>query len=243
MDVLLHAAGRPATTGCSTRWTKALAAHVIEETADGQYQFTHNLIRMTLYDELRTARRRSLHRAVGKAIEALHRADVDAFLPELARHFHAAGDIDRAIDYATRAGQRADALLAFEDAVQFFQAALDGIEQGEPDELARCRLLLLLGEAQRKANDYPRALETLRGCRRGRDGAGRGRSYWRARRWPMSMPPGAVPYLAIRRRRFCWNGRCVSCPRDHATLRAQVAGALARALVYAGAAYGGTGAG
>ena len=128
-----------------------------------QYQFTHNLIRMTLYDELRPARRRLMHRIVGHAVEVSRRADIDAVLPELARHFHAAGDINRAIDYATRAGQRADALLAFEDAVQFFQAALDAMEQRpEPDDAARCRLLFLLGEAQRKANDYPRALATLR---------------------------------------------------------------------------------
>ena len=76
-------------------------------------------------------------------------------LPDLARHFQAAGDIDRAIDYAMRAGQRADALLAFEDAVQFFQTALDAMEQrAEPDEAARCQLLFLLGEAQRKSNDF-----------------------------------------------------------------------------------------
>ena len=97
-------------------------------------------------------------------MEVSRRADIDAVLPELARHFHAAGgDIDRAIDYATRAGQRADALLAFEDAVQFFQAALDAHgATPRPDDAARCRLLLLLGEAQRKANDFPRALATLR---------------------------------------------------------------------------------
>ena len=128
-----------------------------------QYQFAHNLIRMTLYDELRPARRRLMHRIVGDAVEVSRRADIDAVLPELARHFHAAGDINRAIDYATRAGQRADALLAFEDAVQFFQAALDAMEQrAEPDDAARCRLLFLLGEARARSNDFPRALATLR---------------------------------------------------------------------------------
>ena len=162
LDLLQQVTGRLGDDSLLDALDEGVAAHVIEETTEGHYQFTHNLIRMTLHDELRTARRRSLHRAVGKAIEALHRADVDAFLPELARHFHVAGDIDPAIHYATRAGQRADALLAFEDAEQFFQAALDGIEQGEPDDLARCRLLLLLGEAQRKVNDFPHALATLR---------------------------------------------------------------------------------
>ena len=88
-----------------------------------------------------------MHRIVGHAVEVSRRSDIDAVLPELARHFLAAGDINRAIDYATRAGQRADALLAFEDAVQFFQAALDAMEQRpQPDDAARCRLLFLLGE-------------------------------------------------------------------------------------------------
>ena len=64
------------------------------------YQFAHNLIRMTLYDELRPARRRQLHRIVGDAVEVSRRADIDAVLPELARHFFTAGDIEKGI--ATR---------------------------------------------------------------------------------------------------------------------------------------------
>ena len=95
LDLLQQVTGRLGDDSLLDALDEGVAAHVIEETTEGHYQFTHNLIRMTLYDELRTARRRSLHRAVGKAIEALHRADVDAFLPELARHFHVAGDIDR----------------------------------------------------------------------------------------------------------------------------------------------------
>jgi DNA-binding CsgD family transcriptional regulator len=175
-----------------------------------------------------------MHRAVGKAIEALHRADIDPVLPELARHFHVAGDIDRAIDYATRAGQRADALLAFEDAVQFFQAALDGIEQGEPDELARCRLLLFLGEALRKANEYPRALPTLRDAAEVATALGEAELSARAAlayehvAWRGGghddPPPRHLLERAMRQ-----------LPETYATLRAQVAGALARALVYAGA--------
>jgi class 3 adenylate cyclase len=155
-EVLLRAAAPLSADMLLEALDEAVAAHIIEETAEGRYQFTHNLIRMTLYDELRIARRRQFHRAVGNAIEAVPRTDLDAFLPELARHFQAAGgdaEVEKAIDYATRAGRRADALLAFEDAVQFFQTALDAIEQRpEADEAARCRLLLQLGEAQRKSS-------------------------------------------------------------------------------------------
>jgi len=106
----------------------------------------------------------------------VQRADLGPCLPELARHFQAAGndaDSDRAIEYAVRAGRRADALLAFEDAVQFFQTALDAIEQQtEPDEAARCRVLLLLGEAQRKSGDFSNALATLGEAARSAGGLG-----------------------------------------------------------------------
>jgi class 3 adenylate cyclase len=164
-EVLLRAAAPLSEDMLLEALDEAVAAHIVEETAAGRYQFTHNLIRMTLYDELRIARRRQFHRAVGNAIEAVYRADLDPLLPELARHFQAAGNdaqSDRAIDYAVRAGRRADALLAFEDAVQFFQTALDAIEQRpEPDDATRCQLLFMLGEAQRKSNDFADALTTF----------------------------------------------------------------------------------
>jgi len=122
-DVLLRAGAPLSDDMLLEALDEAAAAHIIEETAPERYRFTHNLIRMTLYDELRIARRRQFHRAVGNAIEAVYRADLDPFLPELARHFQAAGgeaEAEKAIDYATRAGRRADTLLAFEDALQFF---------------------------------------------------------------------------------------------------------------------------
>ena len=161
-DLLLRAANQDE-HGLNDALDEALGAHVIQETADRQYRFAHNLIRMTLYDELRPARRRRLHHAAGSALEVSQRVDLGATLPELARHFLAAGDDDKAIEYARKAGERADALLAFEDAVEFFQTALEATEQRpQPDDAGRCRLLFLLGEALRKANDFPRALETLR---------------------------------------------------------------------------------
>jgi class 3 adenylate cyclase/DNA-binding CsgD family transcriptional regulator len=218
---------------------EAVAARIVEETAAGRYQFTHNLIRMTLYDELRIARRRQFHRAVGNAIEAVYRADLDPFLPELARHFQAAGndaDSDRAIDYATRAGRRADALLAFEDAVQFFQTALEAIDQRtEPDVVARCRLLLLLGEAQRKSNDFPSALSTLAETAKaagklglsdilGQAALAYERTSWRSGLFSPDPLPGQLLEEALR-----------EIPETKPALRARLSGALGRALLYANA--------
>ena len=90
-EVLLRAAAPLSEDMLLEALDEAVAAHIVEETAAGRYQFTHNLIRMTLYDELRIARRRQFHRAVGNAIEAVYRAELGPFLPDLARHFQAAG--------------------------------------------------------------------------------------------------------------------------------------------------------
>jgi tetratricopeptide (TPR) repeat protein len=188
---------------------------------------------------LRIARRRQFHRAVGHAIEAVHRADLDPFLPRLARHFQAAGndaDSDRAIDYARRAGRRADALLAFEDAAQFFQAALDAIEQQtEPDEAARCRVLLLLGEAQRKSNDFQDALTTLGEAAKSASGLGLPdvlanaalayeQTSWRSGMRTPDPPPRQLLEEALR-----------EVPETKPALRARLSGALGRALLYANA--------
>ena len=82
-----------------------MAAHVIEETDAGRYQFAHNLIRMTLYDELRMAQRRQFHRAVGNAIEHSAAADLEPFFP-ISRAISTKPVIAiEAIDYAIRAGR------------------------------------------------------------------------------------------------------------------------------------------
>jgi ATP/maltotriose-dependent transcriptional regulator MalT len=164
LDVLLRAS-RPHTEDAALEaLDEALAAHIVEEISPGLYQFTHTLLRITLYDELRTGERRRRHNLVGEAIEAVYRHDATPVLSNLAFHFRAAGlgsAIDRAIDYATRAGQNADAAFAFEDAIDLFQNALDMLDTKDEDNPdLRCRLLLALGQAQGKAHDTE-ALATL----------------------------------------------------------------------------------
>src|SRR5262249_52416625 len=81
--------------------------------------------------------------------------DVDGRLGELANHFLAAaprGDLARAIDYAVRAGAQDMEQLAYEDAVEVYERALEALElMDAPDEALRCRLLLSLGGAEAKS--------------------------------------------------------------------------------------------
>jgi DNA-binding CsgD family transcriptional regulator len=166
LDVLVRASQAQTEEIVLEALDEALSAHIVEETSPGLYQFTHALVRITLYDELRTGQRRHLHHTVGEAIESVHHRDPEPVLGDLAHHFRSSGlgsDVERAIDYAARAGRTADAALAYEDAVSFFQNALDALDSSSADDPARrCTLLFLLGEAQRKAADFPQSMETLR---------------------------------------------------------------------------------
>jgi DNA-binding CsgD family transcriptional regulator len=165
LDVLLRAHREPSEEDVLEALDEALAAHIIEETSPDHYQFTHALVRITLYDELRTGERRRLHHAVALSIEDVHRQNLELVLADLAHHFYTAGlvgDAERATDYATQAGERAHAALAFEDAVMFFQNAIDMLGAPGTTDMARHgRLLFMLGQAQRKAGNYDRALESL----------------------------------------------------------------------------------
>ncbi len=146
---------------------EAVAARVVNEVPRtvGRYSFSHALIWETLYEELSTTRRVRLHRQIGEVLEELYAANPEPHLAELAHHFCEAapgGDVAKAIDYARRAGDRAAALMAHEDAADHYAMALQALElQEKPDEALRCALLLALGEAQRKAGEPEKSTETL----------------------------------------------------------------------------------
>jgi hypothetical protein len=131
----------------------------------GTYAFSHGLIRETLYDDLGPQRRGLLHRAVGLALEELYAADREPHVAELAHHFFlaaTAGELAKAIDYSERAGRRAMALVAYEEAADHFERALQAYGLQERADLPRrCDLLLSLATAQSRAGAARVARETF----------------------------------------------------------------------------------
>lgn len=135
--------------------------------APGRFRFTHVLIRDTLYEGIPAGQRLRLHQQAGEALEAFYRQDLDPHLAELARHFFEAapvGDAGKAVGYAGRAGHRALALLAYEEAARLFKMALAALSLARPpgQDQARCRLLLALGDALTKMGERQAAREELR---------------------------------------------------------------------------------
>ena len=125
-------------------------------------RFAHALVRETLYEQQPAAERVRQHKAIGEAIEALSAGDLEARLPELAWHFAAAlpaGDVEKAIAYAVRAGEHASARFAHEEAMAHYGTALAILPAvtSPEDERRRCTLLLARGEAATQAGDVPQA--------------------------------------------------------------------------------------
>jgi DNA-binding SARP family transcriptional activator/tetratricopeptide (TPR) repeat protein len=142
---------------------EAMAERVVTDVPGtaGRLRFGHALIRDTLYDELTPVRRLQLHRAAGEALEALYSSDLEPHLAELAHHFIAAapfGGADKAIDYARRAGERAAAQLAYEEAARLYLMALPLLGK----DVHRCELLIALGDAQARAGDAAGSKQSLR---------------------------------------------------------------------------------
>jgi tetratricopeptide (TPR) repeat protein len=134
-------------------------------------RFAHVLIRDTLYEGLTSVRRVRLHRRALEVLEGLHDDDSGVELSRLVHHAIGGGDYEKALRYAWRAGDRALCQLAYEEAARLYRTALEALDEGEPpDEAARCRLLLSVGEAEDCAGDRAAAqtafLKAADGARR-----------------------------------------------------------------------------
>jgi DNA-binding CsgD family transcriptional regulator len=137
---------------------EASASGFVREEGSGDYQFSHALVRETVYAGLSAPRRALLHAQVAAKLEALHQANAAAHAGELAHHFLLGGrrgDLVKAMAYALQAAERAMAQTALEEAIRYYQMALDAHgRSGEHDEARRCEMLLALARATLKAGDW-----------------------------------------------------------------------------------------
>jgi len=115
---------------------EALAASVVTEEpgVPGNFSFTHTLIREALYTSITAARRVRLHHRIAGALEQ-QSSPLESRVAELAYHFGQAvvfKSAEKALDYATRAGDQAIASLAFESAAHWYEMALRAMALAAP---------------------------------------------------------------------------------------------------------------
>ena len=126
---------------------EAVAAQLVVETdGSGAYEFTHALVRETLYARLSGPRRQRLHAAAARAIEAV---EGEPPVASLALHYRlagAAGDLEKAIAYSAQAGAEARQVAAWEEAAAHWEGALEAMSRLGGREHERAALHVALGE-------------------------------------------------------------------------------------------------
>lgn len=148
------------------RLDEAVAARLVTYSpgSRSELRFTHALVRDTLYDELASAARRDLHRRAAEAIAGAA-GPTGGRLTEIAHHYFQAlpsVEPDVAVVWARRAGDHAQALLAFEEAARLYEMALLALSgRSTPAPAAERALLLALGDAHTGAGDTTQAKDSF----------------------------------------------------------------------------------
>jgi serine/threonine protein kinase/predicted ATPase len=97
----------------------------IERQRLSMYLFQHILFQRFLYNSLDEVERAHLHGEVGEILETLYGDSSDEIASQLARHFNEAGDVEKAIEYFYKAGDKAVKVSANQEAIRYFRQALD----------------------------------------------------------------------------------------------------------------------
>jgi len=93
-----------------------------------EFSFCHPLLHEVAYANLLKTARRSLHRRTGKAIEALYPDRLEDFCELVASQYSEGDDPEKALEWLRKAGQKAAARYANDEAVAWFRRAVSLLE-------------------------------------------------------------------------------------------------------------------
>lgn len=127
---------------------EALHAQLLRSMGESDtYNFTHALIRHTLYGELSPSRQVRLHRQIAEAMERVYGDHAKDHAAELAYQYHRSAAIsgaERGVPHALAAADQAEAAAAWDEHVGFLRMALELLPEGDA---RRPRVLDRLGVA------------------------------------------------------------------------------------------------
>jgi class 3 adenylate cyclase/tetratricopeptide (TPR) repeat protein len=120
---------------------------------DRTYAFRHALMQEVAYETQLLSERRSIHAAVGTAIEEVYTGRLEEQVDLLAFHFGRGNNDPKAVTWLSRAADRARSLFANDDAIRYFSSAIERAKDGS-DDLAAGGLLDRLADVQRIAGRF-----------------------------------------------------------------------------------------
>jgi class 3 adenylate cyclase/predicted ATPase len=93
-----------------------------------EYSFYHVLTQETVYQNILARRRASFHQQVAAAMEILYQDALDEYYEQLAYHYDKGGDVQKAIEYLFKAGEKAKRSYANEEAIAHLTRGLELLE-------------------------------------------------------------------------------------------------------------------
>lgn len=135
---------------------------VIRGSQDGAdyFAFRHIILQEVIYDLLPFALRQKLHILAAQWIEKNHQTRLEAFCPDLARHWERAGVVVNALKYLEKAGVLALEQYAAREAVVYISRcfALAELHTASLAKARRAKWNVALGDARHELREYHFAL-------------------------------------------------------------------------------------
>src|SRR5438132_10261531 len=132
------------------------------------YSFKHALTQDVVYAGVLERRRRHHHAAAGHGLEELYAGRIDDVVELIAYHYGRSADAEQAVDYAIRAGEKAQRRWANTEALEYFDDALKRVStmpDSEPNRLRRIDAVVKQSEikfALGQHAEHVQALESIR---------------------------------------------------------------------------------
>ena len=127
-----------------------------EPTIPGLYCFNPPIIKEVIYAGLSEKRAELLHKKVGDALESYKEKNDGV----LAYHFSKAREYEKALHYSEDAGDRAVSLFAPNEAMRYYETALNSVEKLDGKISEKTGLLGKLGQVYFTVGEFDKSIET-----------------------------------------------------------------------------------
>lgn len=125
------------------------------------YLFRHILTREVAYESLLYADRRGLHRGIGQCIEEQRAGQLDEYYEVLAHHYQRAEDWPKTADYYLKAGEKAQAIYANQDALHHYNLVLGTAAKLPDSDALKITSYERMGDVQQITGQYDEALQSF----------------------------------------------------------------------------------
>jgi tetratricopeptide (TPR) repeat protein len=99
--------------------------HPLRVVPEPAYLFKHALVQDVVYETLLLSQRKTLHEQVGAAIEALYPERLEEHYEALASHYGKTDNVEKAVEYLEKAGDKAVGISSLAEARRHYQAAFN----------------------------------------------------------------------------------------------------------------------